>query len=123
MFLVALDPKKPVPAVVLEQIAKRRIGEQCVAAQEPQAGIAFQQPTKSAENHSNHSAASWGIFGQLKVQAAAVGIAVCYAAVVTLILAFVLDRVLGLRLAKEDEMSGMDHCLHGEQAYGMLNLG
>jgi Amt family ammonium transporter len=68
-------------------------------------------------------AGSWGIFDQLKVQAATVGIAVCYAAAVTFILAFVLDRVLGLRLEKEDEMSGMDHCLHGEQAYGMLNLG
>ena len=68
-------------------------------------------------------AGAWGVFDQLKVQVAAVGIAVCYAAAVTLVLVFVLDRVLGLRLEKEDEMSGMDHCLHGEQAYGMLNLG
>lgn len=63
-----------------------------------------------------------GAMAQFVVQFKAVLIAALYAAIVSLILAFVIDKTLGFRLSVEDEQAGMDHCMHGEQAYGMLNL-
>jgi ammonium transporter, Amt family len=61
------------------------------------------------------------VFSQLGVQAAAVGIAIAYAAAVTIVLLFVLNKTIGLRSKEEDEMKGMDAVYHGESGYGMLN--
>ncbi len=60
---------------------------------------------------------------QLGVQALAVGIAIAYAAVVTLVLVYAVDKLIGLRSSDEDEMAGMDTSYHGESGYGMINLG
>lgn len=64
---------------------------------------------------------SWSMWQQLGVQAAAVGIAIAYAAVLTLIIIFVVNKVVGFRSSTEAEMQGLDHTYHGEQGYGMLN--
>jgi Amt family ammonium transporter len=64
---------------------------------------------------------SWSILQQLGVQAAAVGIAIAYAASLTLIIIFVVSKVIGFRASTEGEMQGLDHYYHGEQGYGMLN--
>ncbi|NQU45282.1 ammonium transporter [bacterium] len=66
---------------------------------------------------------AWTVLQQLWVQIKAVGISIAYASTVTIVLAFVLDKTLGLRLPREQEQAGMDYSLHGESAYGMLNLG
>ncbi|HAU38069.1 MAG TPA: ammonia channel protein [Phycisphaerales bacterium] len=66
--------------------------------------------------------AGWGVLSQLGVQAAGVGVTVAYGAVVTIVLLVLVNKTVGLRLAKPDEMAGMDHSLHGEHAYGLLNL-
>lgn len=63
------------------------------------------------------------VFGQFGIQALAVGIAIAYAAVVTFILVFVLNKTIGLRSTDKEEMSGLDSSYHGEHGYGMLNLG
>jgi Amt family ammonium transporter len=63
------------------------------------------------------------IMSQLGVQALAVGIAIVYAAVMTLILVVVVNKTIGLRSSEKDEMQGMDSSYHGEKGYGMLNLG
>ena len=63
------------------------------------------------------------VFGQLGIQALAVGIAIAYAGVVTFILVFVLNKTIGLRSSDKAEMSGLDSAYHGEHGYGMLNLG
>lgn len=63
------------------------------------------------------------IMSQLKVQALAVGIAIAYAAVMTFILIFILDKTVGIRSNNKDEMQGLDASYHGEHGYGMLNLG
>ena len=34
----------------------------------------------------------------------------------------VVQRLVGLRLGSAGEMAGMDHDLHGEHGYGLLNL-
>jgi Amt family ammonium transporter len=53
----------------------------------------------------------------MKLQAEAVGAAVGYSFVATLILAKLIDLVMGLRLTKDEELEGMDTVLHAETAY------
>jgi Amt family ammonium transporter len=53
----------------------------------------------------------------LRLQAEAVGAAVGYSFVATLVIAKVVDLVLGLRLDKDQELEGMDTVLHAETAY------
>ena len=62
----------------------------------------------------------WGAWHQLGVQAAAVGIAIAYAAVGSLILIFIIDKTVGFKSSTSDELNGMDHSYHGERGYGML---
>jgi Amt family ammonium transporter len=51
----------------------------------------------------------------------AVSIAIAYAAVLTFIIIFVVNKLVGFRASTEAEMQGLDHTYHGEQGYGMLN--
>ncbi len=60
-----------------------------------------------------------GNLGQLFVQLAAVGATIAYAFVVTIVLARVLDAVVGLRVGEEDERMGLDLTAHGETGYDM----
>jgi len=62
------------------------------------------------------------VLGQLPVQVLGVVLTVAYAGVVTIVLLVVVQRLFGLRLGSTAEMAGMDHELHGEQGYGLLNL-
>jgi Amt family ammonium transporter len=64
---------------------------------------------------------TWTVWQQLGVQATAVGITVVYAAVVSLIILFIVEKTVGLRVTENDEMSGLDHSMHGEQGYGLIN--
>jgi Amt family ammonium transporter len=57
----------------------------------------------------------WGIWDQFGVQLAAVGITIVYAAVLTLIILVVVNKVVGLRAKPEAEMAGMDHAFHGNR--------
>ena len=59
---------------------------------------------------------------QLWVQAEGCIISVVVSGIVTLILLILVDKTVGLRLSDKDEMAGMDHSLHGEHGYGLLNL-
>ena len=64
---------------------------------------------------------SWSILQQFGVQATAVTIAIVYAAVLTLVIIFVVNKLVGFRASTEAEMQGLDHTYHGEQGYGFLN--
>jgi len=64
---------------------------------------------------------SWTVWQQLGVQAIAVLIAIVYAAILTLIIIFVIDKLMGFRSSDKDELSGLDYSQHGEHGYGMLN--
>ena len=64
---------------------------------------------------------TWSVWQQFGVQLAAVGIAIAYAACVTLILVWIINKVIGFRASTEAEMQGLDYTYHGEQGYGMLN--
>ncbi len=59
---------------------------------------------------------------QLWYQAEGVFVSIGYSALVTFILIVSVDKLFKLRLDDEGQMSGIDHHIHGEHAYGMLNL-
>jgi Amt family ammonium transporter len=62
------------------------------------------------------------VLQQLAVQALGVAVTIGYAAAFTIVLVVVVQKVFGLRLGAAGEMAGMDHELHGEHGYGLLNL-
>jgi Amt family ammonium transporter len=64
---------------------------------------------------------TWSMLQQFGVQAAAVGIAIAYAAIITLVIILIVNKTVGFRASTEAEMQGLDHTYHGEQGYGMLN--
>ncbi len=62
-----------------------------------------------------------GVAMQLWYQLKGVGVSIGFAVVITLVLLVLVDKTLGLRMKEDSEMAGMDHALHGEHGYGMLN--
>jgi Amt family ammonium transporter len=66
---------------------------------------------------------SWSVMQQLGVQVAAVLVAIVYAAVLTLVILVIVNKVFGLRTSNAQEMQGLDFSVHGEHGYGMVNAG
>ena len=64
---------------------------------------------------------SWSLWNQLGVQFLAVTIAIVYAAVMTFVIIFVLNKFIKFKASETDEMAGLDRSYHGERGYGMLN--
>jgi Amt family ammonium transporter len=60
-----------------------------------------------------------GNWGQILKQATGVGIAWALSAIGTLILLFVVDKVVGLRVSQEEENEGLDLSQHGEEGYDL----
>lgn len=58
-----------------------------------------------------------GILDQVLIQAKAVGVTIVWSAVVAFIAYKIVDLVIGLRVAEEDEREGLDIRSHGETAY------
>ncbi len=63
----------------------------------------------------------WTTMQQFVVQLTAVGIAVAYAAVGTIVILVIVNKTIGLRSTVTNEMAGLDSSYHGEKGYGMLN--
>ncbi len=59
---------------------------------------------------------------QLWYQAEGVLVSIGYSAVVTLILVVITDKLFKFKLDEQGQLAGMDHRIHGEHAYGLLNL-
>jgi Amt family ammonium transporter len=59
---------------------------------------------------------------QLGVQVLGVAVTLAYCSILTIVLVVAVQRVFGLRLGAKGEMAGLDHELHGEHGYGLLNL-
>jgi ammonium transporter, Amt family len=62
------------------------------------------------------------VWQQLSVQGLGVITTIAFCAIATLILVVIVDKTVGIRLGAAGEMAGMDHELHGEHGYGLLNL-
>jgi Amt family ammonium transporter len=67
------------------------------------------------------SGGEWSVLGQLGIQAFAVIIAIVYAAVMTFIVIYIVNKITRFKSAESDEMAGLDRSYHGERGYGMLN--
>lgn len=63
------------------------------------------------------SADAYSIVGQVTTQATAVGVTILWSAVVSVIAYKVVDLVIGLRVAEDEEREGLDITSHGESAY------
>ena len=59
---------------------------------------------------------------QLWVQTEGCLVSLGYSAIMTFILIVIVDKLFGFRMSEEEEKAGMDHSLHSEHGYGMLNL-
>jgi Amt family ammonium transporter len=59
---------------------------------------------------------------QLWYQIEGVLVSLAYSGVVTLVLVVIVDKIFKLKLDDPGQMAGMDPEVHGEHAYGMLNL-
>jgi Amt family ammonium transporter len=64
---------------------------------------------------------SWTVWNQLGIQALAVIIAMAFAATMTFIIIFLLDKFTRFKSSADDEMAGLDRSYHGERGYGMMN--
>lgn len=62
------------------------------------------------------------VVSQLGVQILGVVATLLFAGVGSVILLVFVHKTVGLRLSESAEMAGMDHSLHGEHGYGLLNL-
>ena len=64
-----------------------------------------------------------GGFKMLGVQAVGVGAVIAWVAVTMTIVFFILKKTIGLRVSKEEEITGLDICEHGlESAYGDFSI-
>jgi Amt family ammonium transporter len=50
-------------------------------------------------------------------------VAIAYAAILTLLILILVQKIVGLRMSNVDERQGMDFSIHGEHGYGMVNAG
>jgi Amt family ammonium transporter len=64
---------------------------------------------------------NWTIWNQFGVQSLAVIVAIVYAALMTFIIVFILNKFIKFKSSEDDEMAGLDRSYHGERGYGMLN--
>ena len=62
----------------------------------------------------------WGVLGTQAIGAFAV---MGYSFIVTLILAFIIKATIGLRISRDDELSGIDVAAHAESAYELGDSG
>jgi Amt family ammonium transporter len=61
--------------------------------------------------------------GQLGTQAIAVGVTLGFSFVATWIILWVVDKVIGLRVTEEDEITGLDLSQHAEVGYTLVDRG
>lgn len=84
--------------------------------------VFFIRPSWMADAAAKTADHTWTIWQQLGIQATAVGVTIVYAAIVSLVLLFLVEKTIGLRISETDEMSGLDHSMHGEHGYGLINI-
>lgn len=65
---------------------------------------------------------NWTVWDQFTVQVTGMGITIVYAALLTLILIVVIDKILGFRVDEKEELIGLDQSLHGERGYGSSEM-
>ncbi|MDY6988329.1 MAG: ammonium transporter [Thermodesulfobacteriota bacterium] len=75
-----------------------------------------------------HDAASaagtggWSALNQLGIQVMGLGATIALAVIGTLVICFIVEKTIGFRMDQEREMAGLDHSLHGEHGYGLIQV-
>ena len=69
-----------------------------------------------------HGGADWSMGAQLLTQCKGLVVTAVFAGAVTWVLCVIIQKFVGFRLNPADEMAGLDHSMHGEHGYGLLNL-
>ncbi|MBN2633304.1 MAG: ammonium transporter [Bacteroidales bacterium] len=64
---------------------------------------------------------TWTVWDQLGVQSLAVAIAIIFAAGMTFLIIWTLNKFIRFKSSESEEMAGLDRSYHGERGYGMLN--
>ncbi len=64
----------------------------------------------------------WSPWNQFMVQLKGMAATVLLASIGTLVICVVVEKLVGFRLSENEEMAGLDHSVHGEHGYGLLNL-
>jgi Amt family ammonium transporter len=83
--------------------------------------VFFVRDSWMADAAATTSEGTWGVASQLGVQVVAVLVALVYAGGGTLILLWIVNKIVKFRAPAEKEMQGLDSAYHGESGYGMLN--
>lgn len=73
--------------------------------------------TQAVTGEGGQQGALYGDWNQLWVQIEATGVTIIYSAVLTVILFFIVNKTIGLRVTKDEESVGLDISQHGEIAY------
>lgn len=64
--------------------------------------------------------AGWNAWQQFLVQLMGIGATIALAAVGTIVICWVVDKIAGFRIDTEGEQEGLDQSLHGESGYGLI---
>jgi Amt family ammonium transporter len=67
------------------------------------------------------SVAGWSVWDQLMVQVKGMGATIALAAVGTLIICTLVDKIIGFRIDEQGELDGLDQTLHSENGYGLTS--
>jgi len=73
-------------------------------------------------NAAGSNGVAFGNLSQLGSQAIAVGATIAFAGTMTFIILKALDKTIGLRVSKEEEIIGLDLTQHGEEAYPDMEI-
>ncbi|MDF2504921.1 ammonium transporter [Clostridium sp.] len=84
-------------------------------------GIATGIFASTAVNSAGANGLYYGNIKLLGAQLVAIIATVAYSAIMTFIILKVVDKIMGIRVSEEDEQTGLDVTLHGEEAYGGVN--
>jgi Amt family ammonium transporter len=60
--------------------------------------------------------------GQFLIQLKGMGATIIFAGALTYVICLFVEKTFKFRASPEDEKAGLDHALHGEHGYGLLNL-
>jgi len=63
----------------------------------------------------------WTAMDQFKVQLVGMGATIGLSAVGTLVICVLVSKTVGFRISTQQEIDGLDHSLHGEHGYGLVN--
>jgi Amt family ammonium transporter len=64
----------------------------------------------------------WTSSDQFLVQLKGIGVTILLASIATYIICILVEKTVGFRLTKSEELAGLDHTEHSETGYGLINL-